>query len=102
VVKKWLTPSIEGPFIRAATLVEGRGTSARIDFGDVPTMTGQVMWSNSSSASRIGHALRVVASVRCYSVTAMAEPLIRLTIADLANLSDMHLTSVASDYRARP
>ena len=101
MVKKWLTPWVEASFVRTTSLVEGHGTSARIDFVDVPTMTGQMMWSNSSSASRIGHALRVVASVGCYSVTAMAEPLIQLTIADLANLSDMHLTSVASDYRAR-
>jgi len=28
------------------TLVEGHGPSARIDFGDVPTMTGQMMWSD--------------------------------------------------------
>ena len=101
MVKKWLTPSTGAPFVRTMTLVEGHGPSARIDFGDVPTMTGQMMRSDSSSASRIGHALRMVASIRCYSATAMAEPLLRLTIADLADLSDMPLTSVASDSRAR-
>ena len=85
MVKKWLTPWIVAPFVRTR-LVEGHSTSARIDFGDVPTMTGQMMRSDSSSASRIGHALRMVASIRCYSATAMAEPLLRLTIADLADL----------------
>jgi hypothetical protein len=46
VVKKWLTPWIVASFVRTATLVDGRVTSARIDFGDVPTMTGQMIWSD--------------------------------------------------------
>jgi len=46
VVKKWLTPWIVASFVRITRLVEGHGTSARIDFGDVPTMTGQMMWSD--------------------------------------------------------
>ena len=46
VVKKWLTPWIVASFLRTTRLVEGHGTLARIDFGDVPTMTGQMIWSD--------------------------------------------------------
>ena len=46
MVKKWLTPSTGAPFVSTVTLVEGRGTSARIDFGGVLEMTGPMMWND--------------------------------------------------------
>lgn len=57
MVKKWLTPWIEASFIRTATLIEGRGTSARIDFGGVLEMTGPMMWND--RLVRIAHRPRL-------------------------------------------
>jgi hypothetical protein len=79
---------------------EGRGTSARIDFGGVLEMTGPMKWND--RLVRIAHRPRLASGRKHAFVFGNCDccTVSQLTIADLADLSDMRPTSVAGDSRA--